>query len=157
MKGTILVASFEIRSIPPTTTTATKEAITTPMMSFTGKVVAMPMGSVNTVVMDSVSWLACITQKQPIIPKNAKKMARGLSFGLTPSVIMYIGPPLTLPFSSRPRYMMARVPSKNLVAIPSRALTHIQKMAPGPPMQMAIATPAMFPIPTVELIVVIRA
>ena len=39
--------------------------------------------------------------------------------------------------------------SANLVAIPSRAVTHIQNRAPGPPKWIANATPAMFPIPTV--------
>ncbi len=35
------------------------------------------------------------------------------------------------------------------VAIPTNAVTHIQKSAPGPPQWMAIATPAMLPMPTV--------
>ena len=38
---------------------------------------------------------------------------------------------------------------KNLVAIPTIALIHIQNNAPGPPRDMATATPAIFPIPTV--------
>lgn len=29
------------------------------------------------------------------------------------------------------------------------AANHIQKTAPGPPEAMAVATPAMFPVPTV--------
>ena len=33
--------------------------------------------------------------------------------------------------------------------MPSRALIHIQNTAPGPPMAMAPATPAMLPVPTV--------
>lgn len=28
-------------------------------------------------------------------------------------------------------------------------MSHIQKMAPGPPMEIAVATPAMLPVPTV--------
>ena len=38
---------------------------------------------------------------------------------------------------------------KNLVAIPTRALIHIQNNAPGPPRDIATATPAILPIPTV--------
>ena len=38
---------------------------------------------------------------------------------------------------------------KNFVAIPTKALIHIQNNAPGPPNDIATATPAMFPIPTV--------
>ncbi|MCY1451108.1 hypothetical protein D9M71_679610 [compost metagenome] len=32
--------------------------------------------------------------------------------------------------------------------MPTRAITHIQKIAPGPPRVMATATPAMLPVPT---------
>ena len=39
--------------------------------------------------------------------------------------------------------------SAYFVAIPKKPLTHIQKMAPGPPRQIAPATPARFPVPTV--------
>ena len=45
--------------------------------------------------------------------------------------------------------MTASVQVKNLVAVPAMAVIHIQKMAPGPPMVMASATPAMLPRPTV--------
>ena len=34
--------------------------------------------------------------------------------------------------------------------MPTAAVTHIQKIAPGPPIRMAVATPPMFPLPTVE-------
>lgn len=34
------------------------------------------------------------------------------------------------------------------VAAPSRAMTHIQNTAPGPPNAMAVATPPMLPMPT---------
>ena len=61
------------------------------------------------------------------------------------------------PAESCPLYIMARAPSKNLVDIPTTALTHIQKMAPGPPTVIAIATPAIFPIPTVDAMALIKA
>ena len=32
--------------------------------------------------------------------------------------------------------------------MPKKALSHIQKMAPGPPAAMAVAAPAMLPVPT---------
>ena len=38
--------------------------------------------------------------------------------------------------------------SVNAVAMPMSAMTHIQKIAPGPPSARAIATPAMLPVPT---------
>ena len=33
--------------------------------------------------------------------------------------------------------------------MPNNAVIHIQKIAPGPPKNIAVATPAMFPVPTV--------
>ena len=38
--------------------------------------------------------------------------------------------------------------STKAVAAPKRAMTHIQKTAPGPPTKMADATPARLPVPT---------
>lgn len=38
--------------------------------------------------------------------------------------------------------------STKAVAAPKSAITHIQKTAPGPPMNMADATPARLPVPT---------
>ena len=35
-----------------------------------------------------------------------------------------------------------------MVAMPKKAATHIQKMAPGPPEIMAVAQPVMLPVPT---------
>ena len=32
--------------------------------------------------------------------------------------------------------------------MPNRAVTHIQKIAPGPPSAIAVATPARLPVPT---------
>ena len=42
----------------------------------------------------------------------------------------------------------ASVASKNAVAMPTRATTHIQKIAPGPPNMSAAATPNTLPMPT---------
>ena len=39
---------------------------------------------------------------------------------------------------------------RSAVAPPTIAVTHIQKIAPGPPMLMASATPVMFAVPTRE-------
>ena len=52
--------------------------------------------------------------------------------------------------------MIARKASAYLVAIPKSAVTHIQKIAPGPPKKIAVATPAIFPVPTVADNAVIR-
>jgi hypothetical protein len=41
--------------------------------------------------------------------------------------------------------------------MPTSAVIHIQNIAPGPPMAIAVATPAMLPVPTVAARAVIRA
>ena len=48
-----------------------------------------------------------------------------------------------------PEKCTASVTSANLVHIPNSAEHHIQNTAPGPPMAIAPATPAMLPVPTV--------
>ena len=45
----------------------------------------------------------------------------------------YMGPPCSTPSLSRPRYITASEQVKNLVAMPTTAVIHIQKIAPGPP------------------------
>ena len=42
----------------------------------------------------------------------------------------------------------ASVASTKAVAEPKSAISHIQKIAPGPPTAMAVATPAKLPVPT---------
>ena len=49
------------------------------------------------------------------------------------------------------------VTSTNLVVIPKIAVIHIQKIAAGPPIQIAKATPPMFPVPTAPDIAVVSA
>lgn len=43
------------------------------------------------------------------------------------------------------------------VADPIRAISHIQKTAPGPPVAIASATPARFPVPTREAVLMQKA
>ena len=43
------------------------------------------------------------------------------------------------------------------VAIPKKAKTHIQKIAPGPPIAIAVATPTILPVPIVADIAKQRA
>ena len=44
-----------------------------------------------------------------------------------------------------------------MVAMPKKAMTHIQKMAPGPPVRMAPEAPTMLPVPTWAAMAVARA
>lgn len=43
-----------------------------------------------------------------------------------------------------------------MVAIPKKAAIHIQKIAPGPPHAIAVAAPAIFPVPTCAATAVVR-
>ncbi len=69
----------------------------------------------------------------------------------------YIGPPTCSPLASTSRYCTATTTSAYLVAMPTSAVHHIQNSAPGPPSAMAVATPAMLPVPTVAARQVISA
>ena len=44
-----------------------------------------------------------------------------------------------------------------MVAMPKKADTHIQKMAPGPPEASAVAQPVMLPVPTCAATAVVSA
>ena len=67
-----------------------------------------------------------------------------------------MGPPDTWPSRSR-RYMTAKVHSASLVDMPRKPATMSHRVAPGPPKEMATATPAMLPIPTVPDTAVVSA
>ena len=56
-----------------------------------------------------------------------------------------------------PLYITANDDVKNLVDIPIIPLIHIQNIAPGPPIEIATATPAILPIPTVAESAVVKA
>lgn len=50
-----------------------------------------------------------------------------------------------------PLSLMITVRSKTNMMVdelPRKVITHIQNTAPGPPMPMAVATPAILPVPT---------
>ena len=47
--------------------------------------------------------------------------------------------------------------SINALAAPINAIIHIQNTAPGPPSTIAVATPAIFPVPTLEPALIAKA
>ena len=65
---------------------------------------------------------------------------------------MYIkGPALYSPSSLFSRYLIEQTTSEYLIAMATKPTTHIQKIAPGPPLTIPIATPIIFPVPIVPL------
>src|SRR5690554_7238967 len=68
-----------------------------------------------------------------------------------------MGPPTKWLWSFFSRKCTANTTSQYLVAMPTKAVHHIQNSAPGPPSTIAVATPAILPVPTVAAKVVISA
>ena len=89
--------------------------------------------------------------------KQANPTANHLHLGPNPFSMVYIGPPAVFPSESVSRYLSARVHSAYFNDVPKNAVIHIQNNAPGPPIKIAVATPAIFPIPTVAANAVDRA
>ena len=96
----------------------------------------------------ALTWAAFPTPKEAIRPNALYSTARYRRCCPRPPVIIYMRPPAGSP-SSSVRYRTDRVASAYLIPMANRPQTHIQKMEPGPPRQMAPATPMMFPVPTV--------
>jgi len=94
--------------------------------------------------MDTAQW----------VPRHRFGLAFAGTFEEGPE---HVGPPRRFPSSPFTRYFRLKVQEVNLTAIPKAAVTHIQKTAPGPPEAIAVATPAMFPVPMVALSAVERA
>ena len=91
------------------------------------------------------------------MPHIENATASGFQRLPSPLVMKYIGPPCKTPLLSFPLYIRLSEHVKNFVAIPTIAVIHIQKRAPGPPIVIATATPAMLPKPTVAAIAVDNA
>src|SRR5690606_42034539 len=97
--------------------------------------------------------------------EGTQKVARaiapsGASAGLgcaKPRWQAHIGPPCGLSGFDVSGNSLDCVPSVILSAMPTMPTIHIQKSAPGPPSEIAIATPAMLPRPTVAESAVERA
>ena len=68
-----------------------------------------------------------------------------------------MAPPRTVPSSLNFLYLIPSVISANLDAMPKMAAIIIQNKAPGPPTTIAVATPAMFPEPTMAETLVMAA
>ena len=60
-----------------------------------------------------------------------------------------MGPPPADPSSCITLYFNDRRHSAYFSPIPNSAVIHIQNTAPGPPMAIAVPTPAIFPVPMV--------
>jgi len=116
-----------------------------------------PLGANKISLIACANWLTLNTGSAPIIQQKLNIIAKGFQFFPKPSIMKYIGPPCNSPALSFPLNIIARVDVKNLVDIPTTALIHIQNTAPGPPIEIATATPATLPIPIVDDNAVVNA
>jgi hypothetical protein len=90
-----------------------------------------------------------MTVTQKTYPIHRPRPARDGDIWRRPWLTTNMGPPCGLSGSSVCLYSIDWVTSVILRAIPITPTTHIQKIAPGPPRDIATATPPMFPRPTV--------
>ncbi|MBS4163557.1 hypothetical protein PRO82_000860 [Candidatus Protochlamydia amoebophila] len=90
-----------------------------------------------------------------IIPKTAKIHA--IHFHPKAFSIYCMGPPDISPRLSCSRYFTASKDSAYFVAILKNAVIHIQKIAPKPPVVIAVATPTIVPVPIAPAKEVIKA
>ncbi len=149
MMGTNFSVTSPILLIPPTTTIQVKKAITIPVTM---------TGILNTLFNArawELVWTISPIPKAAIAPKKAKSQPNHA--WPNPFLMKYIEPPASAPSLSLILYFTPRVASHILVHIPTKAVSHIQTNAPGPPAATAVATPAILPFPIVAARVEVRA
>ena len=106
--------------------------------------------------------LACVMLPMPkdastVNSANRKPKIAPSCLFLKAFFMVNIGPPFISPFSFTSRYLLASIHSAYFVVMPNAAESHIHTSAPGPPANMAVATPTMLPVPMVAERAVINA
>ena len=153
MKGTTTLETVEIDLIPPTMIRNTR-TVRMIAVIFTGTWKDSERASAM-----ELPWVMFPMPKEARVVKRAKRKPRTIPNCLfeKPFFMVYIGPPDRSPLLLTSRNLMASIHSENLVVSPKRAEIHIQTSAPGPPENMAVATPMMLPVPMVAARAVISA
>ena len=151
MKGTILPATAPMRRTPPSSTATHRPTRIRPHSH---------AGRPKVPEILSVMALACTMPPVPIqaqMPNTAKLVPSQTHLGPRPFLMKYMAPPTQLPAGVFSRKCTESSTSLNLVIMPTRAVTHIQNRAPGPPTAMARATPTTLPVPISAARAVMRA
>ena len=112
--------------------------------------------------MTSAMALICVPQPMPndaSIANSANTTAITLPnvFHGRPRSSAYIAPPIMRPSAVFTRYLTAIRLSAYLVAMPNTPVSQHHSTAPGPPMNTAVPTPTMLPVPMVDASAVVRA
>ena len=151
MKGTRRPATAPMRFTPPRRIRESRKRRTMPVTQ---------VGTEKVFCRLTAMALTCTrlpVPTQAMMPKTEKKTPIQAHFLPRPFLMKYMAPPTQRPEGVFSRYFMARMISANLVIMPTRAVTHIQNRAPGPPMARAVATPTMLPVPISPARAVMRA
>ena len=106
-----------------------------------------------------LAWVMLPIPKEASTVNNANRKPRIAPSCLleNPFFMVNMGPPFISPLSFTSRYLLASIHSAYLVVMPNAAESHIHTSAPGPPANMAVATPTMLPVPMVADSAVISA
>ena len=152
IKGTKAAVMRPIAWMPPRRTEPTKTKRMAP-------VAAGAMPKVDSILVATA--LACARlpmPKEAQIAKIAKKTASAVPRGPgIPRLRYCCGPPDISPLESVVRKRTPRYASVYLEAMPTRPVIQIHTSAPGPPIESAVATPTIFPTPTVAARAVVSA
>ena len=152
MSGTKPDVIFPIAWIPPSNTAPTRINMKIPdthgsIWNESSSPVAIALAWVKLPI-PKLAIIAAMVKNQP---KNAPK-----PLGI-PLVRYRIGPPDIVPWLSVSRNRTPRKASEYFDAIPTRPVIHIHTNAPGPPTEIAVATPTILPTPTVAARAVVNA
>ena len=139
--------------MPPTMTARVMTVMMMPLISLETPNVAL------TAVLMEFAWVMLPMPKEAMTAKRAKRKPIKMPafLFLKPFFIVNIGPPFISPFAFTSRNLKPSMHSENFVDRPKQAEIHIQTRAPGPPANIAVATPTIFPVPIVAARAVISA
>ena len=153
MPGTTTEETLEIEVMPPTMTARVMTVRTAPTISFdTPKVVLIAVEIEFACVMLPIPKEARTAKRAKAVPRK-----RPAFLFLKPFFMVNIGPPFISPLAFTSRNLKPSIHSENLVVRPKHAEIHIQTRAPGPPANIAVATPTILPVPMVAASAVISA
>src|SRR5574344_185809 len=103
----------------------------------------------------ALDWTELPIQTAAIEVNTAKRLAAHLQF--KPRLSTYIGPPSILPLGVVTLYFTDSNASEYFVDIPNTPVSQHQSTAPGPPIETAVATPIILPVPIVAAKAVAKA
>ena len=147
MNGTIAPQASEIRFKPPDAIISAVRAMAAPQIRRSSpKIPSSAPATAFTCTMHPMLSASSRQSSAKSPPRNAPSRAWRLSAN---AFFMYMGAPPRIRSPSRRRCLTPSTVSEYLSEAASRAESHIQNTAPGPPHHIAADTPTIFPTPRV--------